>query len=790
MVDGSVRNAEQRISDDGDIVVFESTSQLDDGTEFTSVVVHDRTVGDVRRMPESRADATSPVPTFNPSVSGNGCIVTYSTFAAAVTETPDPDDAADEQTAADTDDQTNAQSDDDPDGAGDAAGSDQSAESSVPTATTADDEAARQTEPVVVMPAVSELRAVDRCSAPELTTSVLVASEPVDAPLPAAAVSSDGVFVAYSNGDAIVRMQGTVAGYTLTSVFDTTPVPAPDVVTGPGLDITADGSVVVFEAGVDETPDDSTDPVALGLHAWTAGVGPTPPSVRPVASLATRPSVSADGGAIAFEAQVGSDAAFSGVVLQLVTAEGGVANLSIDPQGSMPDVSSDGRHVVHNTPNGVAMVSSVSDAAMPFAGVEVTDLGAPVGESPALGAAASGPAVAALGDAVAVDPAGVAGISPSIAVRTVPASIVLDATAYDLGNGDVGDTISTPITVTNQGPATLVLGPDAITVDAPFAVAENGCVVPVGPRSSCVIEVALTIESLDDVIGSISVAPPNAPSVSADLAALTVAPTTESATTVTTTPPNTTPIAVPTTVRTTTPFTTNTIRVTTPITQPATTSAPIIEIDLDPIFEPATFDFAATIIDAGSRTASLEIINPSSSTEVLASVEFQDPASGLTVGGTDCVELGVGSRCTVDLVFAPSAEGDLTDQLVATFESGSRATATVTGVGAPPPTLSIIPDVATVGQVVTVQGAGYPAGSTVELSFGDGVVDRDVVVNDVGVFNVPFVVLPNTQPGPLIAAVAGQEDAFGDTTAEMLVTKTSSGTSPMVLGSLGANVGR
>ena len=53
-VEGSVRNAEQRISDDGDVVVFESTSVLESGDEFTRVLVHDRSAGTTWPVPESR----------------------------------------------------------------------------------------------------------------------------------------------------------------------------------------------------------------------------------------------------------------------------------------------------------------------------------------------------------------------------------------------------------------------------------------------------------------------------------------------------------------------------------------------------------------------------------------------------------------------------------------------------------------------------------------------------------------------------------------------------------------
>lgn len=793
IVDGSTRNSEQRISDGGRVVAFESTLTRPDGTVFTRVMVHDRSTGASWAVPESR-DAGGARETFNPAVSADGCIVTYSTFAAAVTDPPDESEGDGGKQTPTTVETTTTVASDAGDGTTDDRESRESTADENLSSTQASVEApapiglARQSDPIVT-PASSELRAVDRCAALEPASSTLVAVEQVGSPLPSAALSADGAFVAYSNGADVVRLQRTSAGFTLTSVFDSSPVPGPDVATGPNLDMSADGSVVVFEAGPDFTPADASDPVAYGVHAWTAGAGVTPPAVRRVATSSSTPSVSGDAGVIVFRAGAGSDAAVTGVVAQIVSAEGAVANVSVAPFGSSPDVSSDGHHVVYNTGAGVEMASSVGDGPL-FAGVEVTDLAAPVEETPALGPAATGPRVTGFGDAVAVDPLGVSGISPFVAVRTVPASITFDQPAYDLGSGNLGDELTTPVVISNDGPASVAITDDQIRVDAPFVAAANGCVGVLGPRSTCTVEVSLTVDALDDVAGTITVTSAGVAPASAELTALAAAPTTVQGSTVP--PPAETVAPTPSVpVVTAPPVTTRpTVRVVTPIVTAAPTFEPIIEIDLVPVFEPTMFDFVPTIVNAGSRTASLEIVNPSSSTESLAAVIFSDPASGMSVLSHDCAELGVGTRCAVTIVFAPVTEGEISDQIVATFESGARTTATVTGVGAPPPALAIIPRVATVGQVVTVQGSGFPAGSTVPLSFRDGIVELDVVVDDSGVFNVPVVVLPNTPPGPVVATVTGQEGVFGGASAEMLVTKTASVTSPALLGSLGANVGR
>ncbi len=77
------------------------------------------------------------------------------------------------------------------------------------------------------------------------------------------------------------------------------------------------------------------------------------------------------------------------------------------------------------------------------------------------------------------------------------------------------------------------------------------------------------------------------------------------------------------------------------------------------------------------------------------------------------------------------------------------------------------------GQVVTVFGAGFPAGAVVEFSRST-VPDVDqVTVDPDGTFAHVFVVLPNTPSGPMALFVAAQPDSFGEVTGELLVSNRS-----------------
>jgi HYDIN/CFA65/VesB-like, Ig-like domain len=784
-ITGTGVNADQAISDDGRIVVYEETTIVDEAA-VTRVLIHDRVAGTTIGVPDAGA--------MNPSISGNGCFVTYSRFtpavmAATTTSTTTTTTTTTTSTTTTTTTEPPVSSSSSTTEAPDVGDGVDGLEVDAPQGLVARQAAEVET------PASASLHAFDRCADPLPKQSVVVAGTiSTDQPIGAAAVSYDGAVIAYSDGDDIVRMQGTLTGYAPSAPFDSALNATPGVVTGPNLDITPDGSTIVFEAGVDATPDDPTDAVSYGVHRWDSG---TPATVVRIASNSVSPTVSADGSLVAFQARPGSDAGFLGVVIQTQDPDVLSTNISIDPFGRQPDLSEDGRHVVYNTMAEsttpyLAMTSSVGDTAAPFTGVSVIDLSEAANGADATTYAVSGPVVSALGDAVAFDAdvtSEPAGTPQVVAVRTLAAAGQLDADAYDLGRGDVGDTLTATATYTNQGPASVRFDADSISIESPFALGVNDCADSVGPGQSCEIEITVTIDSLEDIFGSITLTT-TAGSVTAELTALGAVVTTSTDRATTTTPPNTTPRN--TTVNTTRTTTRNTTRTTTRNTTRTTTRNTVTtmsDIDLPPTFEPSSFEFAPTIINAGARTASIEIVNTGGSTQSVATAAFADPDLGFSVLATTCTSITVGARCSLDLQFAPTTEGALATDLVVAFSSGDEIRAAVSGVGAPEPTLTVIPGVATVGQVVTVQGSGFPAGSTVSLAFGALDDERDVVVNDSGVFNLPLVVSTNTSAGPMTVTVAGQPESFGDIETEMLVTRTTRRTNPGVLGSLGARVG-
>jgi hypothetical protein len=260
--------------------------------------------------------------------------------------------------------------------------------------------------------------------------------------------------------------------------------------------------------------------------------------------------------------------------------------------------------------------------------------------------------------------------------------------------------------------------------------------------------------------------------------------TSTSTTTTSTTVPTTTATTTPRTTRTTTRTTTRPTTRTTPRSSSATTST---TLPRSPVFEPAAFEFAPTISNAGRRSAEISLFNPSSSERTISGIAVEPlDSADFTIDASDCpTTLAAGARCQVVVTFAPASDGELTANVVATFADGSTVTSAQRGVGATGPLLTVLPDVANDGQVVTVFGAGFPAGAPVELSWNDGLVSSTVLVDEQGRFAHTLVILPNTAAGPVDVTVDGQTDLFATVTTSILVNDSAARNNPAVFGGVG-----
>jgi hypothetical protein len=206
-----------------------------------------------------------------------------------------------------------------------------------------------------------------------------------------------------------------------------------------------------------------------------------------------------------------------------------------------------------------------------------------------------------------------------------------------------------------------------------------------------------------------------------------------------------------------------------------------------PVFEPATFEFAPTIVAAGRRTAEVDLVNSGTEPITIASLKVQRAEPGFAVDATTCEgQISAGQQCAVTVSFAPLISGEGTAHLVATLTDGRVITAVLSGIGAPAPLLSVLPGVAANGQVVTVFGGGFPAGAIVEFSWNQGQVKSDITVDGVGAFAETLVVFPNTAAGLVDVVVAGQTNLFGEVSVSVLVTDHGgSGSTAIFVGGFG-----
>ncbi len=164
------------------------------------------------------------------------------------------------------------------------------------------------------------------------------------------------------------------------------------------------------------------------------------------------------------------------------------------------------------------------------------------------------------------------------------------------------------------------------------------------------------------------------------------------------------------------------------------------------------------------------------------------PAGAFSLVADNCTgqSLAAGASCTVDVQFVPLVVGAANGVLTFDLADGTSVSAALVGDGSAEPTLDVVPGVATPGQVVTVFGAGFPAGAIVEFS-RSGVAGVDqLTVDPDGTFAHVFVVLPNTPSGPMTLTVAAQPDLFGDVTGELLVSSRSAASTAVFRDGIGA----
>ncbi len=616
-------------------------------------------------------------------------------------------------------------------------------------------------------PATS-LLVTDRCSSPSQSTptegeSTLPPGTVVDgitsigAPS-APAVSFDGSVIVWSTGSEIRRYVRNAAtgSHVLTHAFDTQVLDTASIavdgdVTGATLDVSADGATVAFIAG----PGTAYAPQPGNVYVWTLGVAPGTDAIElmspatagsPSTGSATSPALSADGAVLVFESSASDLAAREGVPVDapfvvLVDRNQRFTTVLADDARS-PALSADGAHVAYVRGDAVRLLSSEGAAGLTGGVDRAIDGLEDVQPQGRLALSRFGRwVVFAAGD----------GASVSDDISLQGGVMVWAADLRPSTDGSVVDSTTTTTTTTTP---TTTTPTTTTTTTTPTTTTTQPTTAPTttdgaGTATTTTTTGTFVVPPLGVPLPTVPYVPPRLPSSP----------------------------RLPTTTRPS-------------IGTPGVSFDPSVAL---PFVQPPTVSFAPAIADVGRTTAVVTLTNPGSDSVGPAGVRL-DPSTpapfAVVVDACSGASLAPGASCSVELSFAPAGIGSFSGLVSFDLAGGTTVSATLVGEGTPEPVLTPVPAVAAAGQVVTVFGAGFPAGATVEL-IRTGAPDGDqITVDPDGSFAHVFVIMPRTPSGPLTMTVAGQVDLFADVTAEVLVSDRSSGSDAALRDSVSSPFGR
>jgi hypothetical protein len=569
------------------------------------------------------------------------------------------------------------------------------------------------------------LTVVDRCAT--AAPAALPVGEVVDvldvpegdvAPSSAPALSFDGSTIVWSTGSEVRRYVRSApdGAFELSDAFAPVSDATPAIVTGTDVDVSADGATVVFVAGPGEDP---YAPGPANVYLWssaTPDIDPEPlsttPSGEPGLADSTSPTITADGAFVVFESAsldlaVAAEAA--PIVPFVVGSDltAGTAQILVD-DATRPAVSADGNHVVYQRAAAVRVLSSDATATTDDDIAELADA-RPVGR---LSITQHGRwLILASATDLAAEPSAAPDAGPTASPAAAPSVWAVDRRSTELEVVDTTTTTTTTVpTVPTAPPTTPPTTPPAMpstTVDVlPTVPATTLVPTPVVPRF----------------------------------------PTTGTSF----------PTVVTSTVPRSSSFTTS------------RTFRPVVA-EASAFASPVTF--APTVVDAGRRTAAVTLTNATRSTVRVSSVTVETPGVfSLVTDACSGIAIAPAASCSVEVQFSPIVVGPAAGSAAFRLDDGTVVTAALSGEGVTAPTLDLLPAVAGAGQTVTVFGAGFPAGSTVEL-LQPGVASAEPVIVDAdGTFAHVVVVLPHTPTGPTSVTVNGQADVFGEVSVELLVS--------------------
>ncbi|MGD0556584.1 MAG: choice-of-anchor D domain-containing protein [Streptosporangiaceae bacterium] len=175
---------------------------------------------------------------------------------------------------------------------------------------------------------------------------------------------------------------------------------------------------------------------------------------------------------------------------------------------------------------------------------------------------------------------------------------------------------------------------------------------------------------------------------------------------------------------------------------------------------PADAAFGRVFIDSGTRRGGVTVTDTGPGPGTVTGVSVTGP---FQVTGDACegTLLSAGNRCTVTVVFTPSAAGRDTGALTVTTEDDGEPPVSVTvhaAADVPAPQLSVSPGVATYGEAVQVTGTGFPPGRSIALTWNIGLGSATATATGSGTLSATMVIFPDDIIGPrtLLSAATAQ----------------------------------
>ncbi len=567
-------------------------------------------------------------------------------------------------------------------------------------------------------------------------------------------MSFDGSTIVWSTGNEIRRYARPAAGgaHQLThSIAPTSDDPTgagSAIVTGADVDISADGTTAVFVAGPGVAP---YAPAPANVYLWSSATPDLEPELISTTSSgepglldSTSPTITADGTFIVFgsvepDLAVATGTAAIAPFVVGVDRTAGAAQVLFD-EAADPVVSGDGNHIVYRRGDAVGVWS--------FDGTKTTD--EPIAEL-ASAQPVSRPSISQFGRWVVVATAAdlVAGSFDPTSSADAPLVWAVDRRSSAVDVADTTSTTSTTLPPTPTTPTT----PTTTTPTTPTTTAPGGTTTAPGASTTTQPDVV----SLPTVPGSTlpaSVVITRFPTSGSPFPSIVVPPTPRRSLPTTTAPR---------------PFEPEVSFVATAFASPV--------------------EFEPTVVDAGRRTVPVTLTNATASTVRVGAITAEVPGVFTLVSdGCSGLAIAPAASCSVEVQFTPVTVGRSVGSVAFELLDGTFVTAALGGEGVDAPTLDLLPAVAGAGQTVTAFGAGFPAGSTVELMQPGVASAEPIVVDPDGTFAHVVVVLPNTPTGPTSLTINGQVDVFGDVAAELLVSTRGSTSDDVALrgGSVGA----